>query len=34
MAGEICQLIEHCKREVETPHGVTLREEIVYLGEF
>lgn len=33
-AGEIRQLIEHCKREVETLHGVTLREEIVYLGEF
>ena len=33
-AGEIRQLIEHCKREVLTLHGVTLREEIVYLGEF
>jgi UDP-N-acetylmuramate dehydrogenase len=33
-AGEIRHLIEHCKREVETLHGVTLREEIVYLGEF
>jgi UDP-N-acetylmuramate dehydrogenase len=33
-AGEIRQLIEHCKREVSALHGVTLREEIVYLGDF
>jgi len=33
-AREIRTLIERCKREVAARFGVTLREEIVYLGEF
>jgi UDP-N-acetylmuramate dehydrogenase len=33
-AGDIRQLIEHCRRVVRERFGVTLREEIVYLGDF
>jgi len=33
-ATEIRQLIERCKREVRARFGVSLREEIVYLGEW
>jgi UDP-N-acetylmuramate dehydrogenase len=32
--SQIRGLVERCKREVLTRFGVTLREEIVYLGEF
>ncbi len=31
-AGEIRDLVERCKRDVRSRFGVTLREEIVYLG--
>jgi UDP-N-acetylmuramate dehydrogenase len=31
-AGQVRALIDRCKREVERQFGVTLREEIVYLG--
>ncbi len=31
-AGEIRELVERCKRDVRSRFGVTLREEIVYLG--
>jgi UDP-N-acetylmuramate dehydrogenase len=33
-AAEIRQLIEQCKRDVRDRFGVSLREEIVYLGEW
>jgi UDP-N-acetylmuramate dehydrogenase len=33
-AADIRQLIERCRRDVERRFGVTLREEIVYLGDF
>ena len=32
-AAEIRQLIEHCRTVVRERFGVTLREEIIYLGE-
>ena len=33
-AADIRTLIERCRDEVRSQFGVTLREEIVYLGEF
>ncbi len=33
-AADIRALVERCKRAVHDQFGVTLREEIVYLGEF
>ena len=33
-AADIRRLIERCRTEVSARFGVTLREEIVYLGEF
>jgi UDP-N-acetylmuramate dehydrogenase len=33
-ASDIRRLIDHCRRTVRERFGVTLREEIVYLGEF
>jgi len=33
-ADDIRRLIERCRQEVATRFGVTLREEIVYMGEF
>ena len=33
-SADIRELVERCKREVRDRFGVTLREEIVYLGEF
>ena len=33
-ASDIRALIERCKSEVQRQFGVTLREEIVYLGDF
>jgi UDP-N-acetylmuramate dehydrogenase len=33
-AAHIRALIERCKSEVQRQFGVTLREEIVYLGDF
>jgi UDP-N-acetylmuramate dehydrogenase len=31
-AGDVRELIERCKRDVQSRFGVALREEIVYLG--
>ena len=33
-ADDIRRLIERCRGEVSERFGVTLREEIVYMGEF